>query len=275
MWRNDRDLSYHERRQSRASRRNPLSSLSPAHNLQELPSNNAVDLSSSFDSQDFQGSQVKDDTQHNGGYGAQSLQQLTWPPKGLELRSKFSFDEAQAIISKGAPLFKGFAFQTLNVPLRRSRFYAFAGMIDGNESLESLSKLSPLTEGMSFALEGAYESLMPWESLEQPSMTMCFGSSPGTVTLNHYVGLVARHLPPLVTDSAVLFRPMSLKTVLDRLKYLEHGLDKDVSPKYIRVLSLRLTMCCTSLKSWRAFCTCIWFMIRIWMYPERTTWAGR
>jgi len=252
-----------------------LSSLSPAPNLQGLPSRYAVDRTSSFDSQDSQRPQVTDDAQHDGMFGARSLQPLTWPPKGFDLRSKLSFDEAEAIVSKGAPSFKGFAFQTLNVPFRHSRFYAFAGMMDGNESLESSSKLSPLTEGMSFALDGAYESLMPWESLEQPSMTMCFGASPGTITLNHWVGLVARHLPSSETDSVVLFRPMSLKMVLDRLEFLEYGLDEDVSSKHILTLSLKITVCCTSPKLWRAFCTCTWFTTRIWICPERTTWAGR
>ncbi len=225
-------MSYHERRLYRTSRRSPLGPLSPAHKLQELGSNNAADHTSSFGSQDSQSTQVKYNAQHDVVSTEQSLDQPTWPPEGLELVSKLSFDEAEAIVSKGAPSFKGFAFQTVNVPFRHSRFYAFAGMMDGKDSLEAAPELSPLTEGMSFALEGAYDSLMPWESLEQPSMTMCFGASPGTITLNQWVGLVARHLPPSETDSNVVLRPIPLVTVLDRLKFLESGLDEDVSLKY-------------------------------------------
>ena len=160
---------------------------------------------------------------------AEPARQLIWPPKGLKLRSKLTFDEAEALVGRGAVVFKGFAHQTPNVPFKHSRFYAFAGMKDGSESLEASYKPSPLTEGMSFALAHAFEYLMPWETLEQPSMIMCFGALPGTISLNYWVGLATRKVPHSETTSDLISRPMELTTIMDRLRFLENGLDDTVS----------------------------------------------
>ena len=188
--------------------------------------------SRSSNSQSIHRSQVEDSNRRNGASGAQFVQELIWPPKGVDIRSKLSHDEAEAFVGNGTASFKGFAFQTPNVPFRHSRFYAFAGMKDGEESLEAFFKPSPLITEMSLALSQESESLMPWETLEQPSMTMCFGSLPGTITLNYWVGLAVRALPPSETTSNILVWPLELKTILDRLEFLEYGLDKNVSAQF-------------------------------------------
>ena len=172
---------------------------------------------------------MKGQAKHHAVPRTKPARQPTWPPKGLKLRSKLTFIEAEALVGKGAIVFKGFAHQTPNVPFKHSRFYAFAGMRDGSESLEASYKPVPLIEGMSFALAHAFEYLMPWETLEQPSMSVCFGASPGTISLNYWVSLATRRLPHSETTSDLISRPMELTTIMDRLQYLENGLDDTVS----------------------------------------------
>ena len=157
------------------------------------------------------------------------MQQPKWPPEGVDIRFKLSLEDAETLIGEGAAFFQGFAFQTLNVPFRHYRFYAFAGIRDGQQSLEALLKPFPLSRTMSLVLGQESESPMPWETLEQPSKTMCFGSSPGTITMNYWVGLAMRRLPPSETVSNILVRPLELVTILDRLEFLEGGLDQHVS----------------------------------------------
>ena len=126
-------------------------------------------------------------------------------------------------------MFKGFEDQLSNTPFRHSRFYAFAGIRDEKKSLEISCKPPLLIEDMSFALAPAFERLMPWETLDQPSMTVCFGTLPGTMCLNYWVGSATRQLPQSETASDIISRPMELGTILDRLHFLEHGLNEDVS----------------------------------------------
>jgi len=198
-----------------------------------LSFNGGADGASSFSTEDSQRSQLRGDAQHNAVSGAQPVRQLTWPPRGHDIHAKIKLAEAEALVSKGAPVFKGLALQAPNVSFRHSRFYAFAGMKDGKESLEASCEPSPLIGGMSFALEGPIEKLMPWETLEQPSMTVCFGTLPGTTTMNRWVSLISRHPRQRETNSIIVLRPMPLTTILDRLKFLEHGLDEQVSQKCV------------------------------------------
>jgi hypothetical protein len=85
-----------------------------------------------------------------------------------------------------------------------------------------------MTQLMTLRLVESGPANYPWETLEQPSYSFCFGKRPGTITLNHWVSL-ASVVPPSIAlrDSGVVPREVELETILARLKELERGLEDD------------------------------------------------
>jgi hypothetical protein len=158
-----------------------------------------------------------------------SVQGSIWPLDGLHARSYLTSEDAVILIGQGALHFEGSNFQAYHTSQPRTRYFAFAGVIgkDGHPSLSSRSgRLSP---GFSLVLGGRVDKDQPWDTLEQPSMTMCFGKIPGSISLNRYVGRVNRPLKDKESNSLIERREMSMRDILDRLACLQHGLDLDVS----------------------------------------------
>lgn len=82
---------------------------------------------------------------------------------------------------------------------------------------------------MSFRLRGGPGStLYPWETLEQPSLSFCYGYRPGTITLNHWVSLSGKPNPRIeLRDPDVKPREVELSTILQRLIDLQGGFEED------------------------------------------------
>lgn len=84
-------------------------------------------------------------------------------------------------------------------------------------------------QGFSLVLGHHPDPSRPWETLEQPSMTLCFGRIPGSITINQYVGSEGDFSEDTHGAASVSCREMKTRDVLDRLDCLQHGLEDDVS----------------------------------------------
>lgn len=176
-----------------------------------------------------------------------SIPDFVWPPDGLHARSYLTPEDAVTLIGQGVLHFEGSDFQARNTSQPRTRYFAFAGTKgkDGRPSLSCRSgRVSP---GFSLILGGHVNKDRPWDTLEQPSMTMCFGEVPGSISLNRYIGHISRPLKDKEPDSPIERREMSMRDILDRLACLQHGLDIDVSWSMIRAIARPLT------SDWLAF----------------------
>ncbi|KAL8704881.1 MAG: hypothetical protein Q9201_001997 [Fulgogasparrea decipioides] len=97
-------------------------------------------------------------------------------------------------------------------------------MVGGIQILEA----SPDTTAagrMSFSLNGDVENTEAWDTLEQPSMTLCFGKFPGTMTLNRYIGNLNRPAASFERTAKAMLRKIDLSQILGRLKTLQDARD--------------------------------------------------
>lgn len=131
------------------------------------------------------------------------------------------------LITVGVPIFKGLKRP---VPHASDEYYSFYATCEGNGHKgddRGDAYVNAFTVD-SFRLQGPGEAKFPWETLEQPSMEFCVGSMPGTVTLNHWVGMQGNPHPSLeLRDPGVLPREVDLSVTLERLIYLEGGFEED------------------------------------------------
>ena len=154
-----------------------------------------------------------------------------WPPEGLNYRSRLTFEDAKALIASGALNFEGCVAQAAHTIEDGSLYYAFADIADGTQAprAEDPRHFRPEQSLVLGIIGVKYDR--PWETLEQPSMALCFGDIRGGVTLNRYISSINEAVdsadPPL---SPVTRRELPLRKILCRLHYLQGGLDDDVSP---------------------------------------------
>lgn len=154
-----------------------------------------------------------------------------WPSKGLERQVILSAQEAENLVCEGALSFDGQIFRVNHPTTCSVRFYAIVSIKDGKQGLQDLGENLPAFPDTSLAILGSVEGILPWETLEQPSMTHCFGIQPGTITLNHWVSLRnSPKVPTIGSESYACARDINHLLVLQRLHYLQGGLDLDVSP---------------------------------------------
>ncbi len=169
---------------------------------------------------------------------------IQWLPKGLGPRSQLSLDKAKNLIGQGALSFAGLTVQASHTSFRQTRLYATISVGAAENGIECLAKLQNAPTDMSLALTDRPGHRMPQDALEQPSMTDCFGLSPGTVTLNYHVSSFSRSLRPGTFRENVI-QPLQTDSllVLQRLHYLQGGLDADVSlsPSLLLQISTILT----------------------------------
>lgn len=150
-----------------------------------------------------------------------------WPPGHLKKDDSVSVDEAMEVIANGAPIFKGFRSAIPNVPGDYFNFYAIADEVPG-DGYDSARMFHPAFALCSFLFSGHGMATLPWQTLEQPSLAFSYGSRPGTITLNHWVGLYG-FLDPVFDfiEPAIKLRSLELETILARLRYLEGGFEED------------------------------------------------
>ena len=152
-----------------------------------------------------------------------------WPPDGLTQRSHLTSEDAESLISRGTLLFQGYVSQALHTRRQHNRYFAFAGTTDADYRS---SALNDERRGLSLVLGGYVDENEPWDTLEQPSMTQCFGNIPGSITLNRYFGAMNRPLADELSYPLIIAREMGLRNILDRIEALQHNLDEDVSLCY-------------------------------------------
>lgn len=162
-----------------------------------------------------------------GGRSVETGPLTEWPPEGMSSREELTLGPAMRLISRGVPAFKG---HKRPIPHASDDFYALFATAAGNkgDDTDAANPHDSLTQLMTLRLVGALPATYPWETLEQPSYSFCFGRRPGTITLNHWVTMTSV-LPPSIAlrDAGVLPRETTLERVLERLRELERGLEDD------------------------------------------------
>lgn len=154
-----------------------------------------------------------------------------WPPRGLDSLSQLSLEEAKNLVGEGALSFEGLIVQAIHTSFRQARRFATVGVGAAEDGIEAVGNSETSPPDMSLALVDRPGHTKPSETLEQPSMTQCFGMLPGTVTLNHYINTMSRSSQPTnFPEYAILPRQTDSLLVLQRLHYLQGGLDADVRP---------------------------------------------
>ncbi|SLM33864.1 hypothetical protein LPUS_02460 [Lasallia pustulata] len=153
---------------------------------------------------------------------------VTWPPPGLTQRSELIACDAEVLICTGACSFEGYVSVMRNNP-NQYRCYAFAGTPE-SEKLECHGSSSPtdITQWMTLTIEDFPGTVHPWDTVEQPSMLMCFGDTPGTITMNQWVGLFNLNTRSETSvKSTVEPREIDLHSILDRIRAIQQGLESD------------------------------------------------
>lgn len=150
-----------------------------------------------------------------------------WPPGHLKKDDAVSKDEADEVIATGAPIFKGFRSAVPNVPGDHFNYYAIADEVPG-DGYDAAKLFHPAFGLCSFLFSGRGVASLPWQTLEQPSLAFSYGNRPGTITLNHWVGLFG-YLDPIFDfiEPTIKLRAPELETILARLHYLEGGFEED------------------------------------------------
>ena len=116
------------------------------------------------------------------------------------------------------------------IPHASEEYYALYATVEGNEDMgdDRADAFKTAFTVDSFRLQGPGPAERPWETLEQPSMEFCYGTQPGTITLNHWVALSGNPRPSLeLRDPGVQPREVELSVILQRLMYLERGFEED------------------------------------------------
>ncbi|KAF2398153.1 hypothetical protein EJ06DRAFT_480966 [Trichodelitschia bisporula] len=153
-----------------------------------------------------------------------------WPPNGCSKRSKLRPHDADDLITRGASTFRGFREGIGHAP----GHYRFFAVMD-QESSSRTDRASFQNEAfrdISLTMSGPVEVVIPWVSLDQPCMAYCFGKSPGTTTLTHYVGKSGSLRPNIQYALGAKPRKMKAIAVMERLRELEMGLWEDADDTY-------------------------------------------
>ena len=148
---------------------------------------------------------------------------ITWPPRSLSLESELSGKKAELYITEGTLFFEGFVFQANHTLIRQPRLYATVSITVAGQEPEAFSQPGCTIADTSLVLSS--------QPLEQPSLALCFGALPGTITLHRYVNAITgpRRLEPL-SDYEIQPRATDGLLVIQRLHFLmKHGWNEEVS----------------------------------------------
>lgn len=159
----------------------------------------------------------------------------SWPPPGYSSRTIITADEALRLVGRGSLEFHG---KAINIPLTNNikhdayRFYGSV-LIEGRAVKDTVSNPDESLKDISLSFMGPKEGQDPWGSLEYPNMLYAFGKSPGTTTLNWFVGMRGHVRSPLdFGDRPTRKRKIKLISILERLRDLEDGLGEDEQEQY-------------------------------------------
>ncbi|TVY85391.1 hypothetical protein LSUE1_G000233 [Lachnellula suecica] len=148
-----------------------------------------------------------------------------WPPVGFASEASLSQGKAMELIASGVPVFKGCRRPVPNFP----EAYNLYATCEGSRSAGSdrATPFNAVFNARSFRLRDSDLAQHPWETLEQPSMSFCYGTRPGTITLNHWVTSFGKPNPAMeFVEPDVKPREVKLSTILERLIYLQGGFEE-------------------------------------------------
>lgn len=151
-----------------------------------------------------------------------------WPPRGHTRDSALTPTEATELVCSGASTFRGYLSPMLHGAPGASYFFAVMNAEHQARTDRAEFANRAFAEVSLDMIPTVGEAAFPWNSLEQPSMGVCFGKSPGTVTLNYRVGRAALSVPQIPLGGKAKPRKIKLVQILDRLKQLETGLEEKV-----------------------------------------------
>lgn len=146
---------------------------------------------------------------------------IVWPPRGFTTQAFLAFNEAVSLICCGAILFRSFSVPAQHAVDHHAHLHSFIELSNGSRIREATSPLAMLDDCMSFPLDESLEENTPWNTLEQPSMTLCFGRYPGTMTFSRYISRLNRPAPSTEYTSKTLLRKLDNSQILDRLRLLQ------------------------------------------------------
>ncbi|TVY25914.1 hypothetical protein LHYA1_G005244 [Lachnellula hyalina] len=147
-----------------------------------------------------------------------------WPPEGFTRDGSLTQGKAMELIASGTPVFKGSRRPVPNFPDAYHLYATFGG----NAESDSAIPFNAAFTACSFRPQDPGPVQHPWETLEQPSMAFCYGTRPGTITLNHWASTFGKpNLDIELAEPDIKPREVELSTILERLIYLEGGFEED------------------------------------------------
>ncbi|KAL3417658.1 hypothetical protein PVAG01_10668 [Phlyctema vagabunda] len=170
----------------------------------------------------------RSNTSHVSRHASPPRPMLTeWPPPGISREEELPQGKAMELIATGVPVFKG---HRRPVPHAGDEYHTFYATCEGTGHTEDdrAEPFHPVLATSSFNICAPGRAHHPWDTLENPSLAFCYGTRPGTITLNHWVNLSSKASPALeLRDPGLRPREIELATILDRLIYLEGGFEED------------------------------------------------
>lgn len=175
-------------------------------------------------------SQDRESSDHSGNSSAKSWVEtatppsrapITWPPHGLTASSVLNVDEAASLIAQGAVHFRGFSKSAHHAADPNAHFFPLLGLEDGQRILEAGPSAETLGDCASFSLDESLDAPEIWNTLEQPSMTLCFGRYAGTMTFSRYIGAKNDPAPQVNRSTKILLRRMEILQIFERLRFLQ------------------------------------------------------
>ncbi|TVY55289.1 hypothetical protein LCER1_G002714 [Lachnellula cervina] len=147
-----------------------------------------------------------------------------WPPEGFTRDGSLTQGKAMELVASGTPAFKGSRRPVPNFP---DAYHLYA-TCEGSAKSDSAIPFNAAFTACSFRLQDPGPAQHPWETLEQPSMAFCYGTRPGTITLNHWASSFGKpNLDRELVEPDIKPREVDLSTILERLIYLEGGFEED------------------------------------------------
>ncbi|KAL9001916.1 MAG: hypothetical protein Q9188_005131 [Gyalolechia gomerana] len=141
-----------------------------------------------------------------------------------------NLDEALSLIAQGAVHFKGFSKPAHHAVDPDAHFFPLLGLENGQRILEAGPSTETLSDCASFSLDENMDAPEIWNTLEQPSMRLCFGRYAGTMTFSRYIGRKNHPAPQVNRPAEILLRRIDLSQILERLRFLQDAREVPFEP---------------------------------------------
>lgn len=141
-----------------------------------------------------------------------------------------NLDEALCLIAQGAVHFKGFSKPAHHAVDPDAHFFPLLGLENGQRILEAGPSTETLSDCASFSLDENMDAPEIWNTLEQPSMRLCFGRYAGTMTFSRYIGRKNHPAPQVNRPAEILLRRIDLSQILERLRFLQDAREVPFEP---------------------------------------------